>query len=96
VNADKVIAADLGIESSRVVIGRFTGGWLLDDVNRFSARPSQYIEHLRGPIARRPISYRHPRTGGIVPRRLPREDCNLVLIEPWAGLTENESPVERP
>ena len=95
-NARKVIAADLGIESSRVVIGRFTGGWLPDDVNRFSARPSQHIEHLGGPIARRPISYRHPRTGGIVPRRLPREDCSLVLIEPWAGLTENESPVQRP
>jgi hypothetical protein len=64
VNARKVIAADLGIESSRVVIGRFTGGWLPDDVTR--------------------------------PRRLPREEHSLVLIEPWAGLTEAESPVERP
>jgi hypothetical protein len=96
VNARKVIAADLGIESSRVVIGRFTGGWLPDDVNRFSARPSQHTEHLRGPSAQRPISYRHPRTGGIVPRRLPREEHSLVLIEPWTGLTETESPVERP
>lgn len=95
-NADKVIAADLGIESSRVVIGRFTGGWLLDEVNRFSARPSQHIEHLRGPIARRPISYRHPRTGDTVPRRLPRKVWRMALIEAWAGLTEDESPVNRP
>jgi hypothetical protein len=26
----KVIAVDLGAESSRVVMGRFNGGWLLD------------------------------------------------------------------
>ena len=29
------------------------------------------------------------------PRGL-REDCSLGLNEAWAGLTENESPVERP
>ena len=95
-NARKVIAADLGIERSRVLIGRFTGGWLPDDVNRVSARPSQDTEHLRGPIARRPINYRHPRTGDTVPRRPPREDCSLVLIEALAGLTENELPVGKP
>jgi hypothetical protein len=80
VNARKVIAADLGIESSRVVIGRFSGGWLPDDVNRFSARPSLHTEHPRGLIAQRPISYRH-RTSDTVPRRPPREDCSLGLIK---------------
>jgi hypothetical protein len=74
VNARKVFAADLGIESSRVVIGRLAGGWLPDDVNRCSARSSQHTEHPRGL----------------------REDCSLGLIEAWAGLTENESPAERP
>jgi hypothetical protein len=96
VNVREVIAADLGVESTWVVIGRFNGGWLLNDVNRFLARPHQHAEHLRGPIARRPISYRHLRTGDIVPRRLPREDCRMARIEAWAGLIENESPVERP
>jgi hypothetical protein len=90
VNVREVIAADLGVESTWVVIGRFNG------VNRFLARPHQHAEHLRGPIARRPISYRHLRTGDIVPRRLPREDCRMARIEAWAGLIENESPVERP
>jgi hypothetical protein len=40
VNVRKVIAVDLGVESTWVVIGRFNGGWLLDDVNRFLARPT--------------------------------------------------------
>ena len=71
-NVRKIIAVDLVVESSHLAISPFKGDWLLDDVNRFLARPHQHAEHLRGPIARRPISYRHPRTGDIVPRRLPR------------------------
>jgi hypothetical protein len=39
VNVREVIAVDLGVESTWVVIGRFNGGWLLNDVNRFLARP---------------------------------------------------------
>jgi hypothetical protein len=40
VNTHKLIAVDLDVGGSRVVIGRFNGGWLLDDVDRFLAEES--------------------------------------------------------
>jgi hypothetical protein len=74
VNARKVIAVDLGVESTWVVISRFNGSWLLDDVNRLLARshPTHRAEAAS--------------QGGLQDGR----------IEARAGLTDNESQVERP
>lgn len=47
-NVRKVIAVDLVVESSRLVISHFNGDWLLDDVNHFLARLRQDAQHLRG------------------------------------------------
>jgi hypothetical protein len=49
VNARKVIAVDLGVESTWVVISRLNGSWLLDDVNRLLARSHQHIVPRRLP-----------------------------------------------